>query len=53
MQELTKQELLLIKGGISGALINSIARLIDNLLEVGRSFGSGLRRIIAGRSCPL
>ncbi len=53
MKELKQTELLKIKGGISGAMVNSIARIIGSLLEAGRSFGSGLRRLISGRLCPL
>ncbi len=53
MQELNKYELIKIKGGLTGTMVNAIARLVDSLLETGRSLGSGLRRIILGTLCPL
>ncbi len=51
--KLSKNELLIIKGGITGAMVNAVARMISSLLEAGRSLGSGLRRLISGRLCPL
>ncbi len=53
MQELNKIELLSIRGGLTGTMVNAMARLVDSLLEAGRSLGSGLRRIITGTLCPL
>lgn len=55
MEKLTPNELFNIKGGIniSGTLLNSVARLMNSIMDVGRSLGSGLRRIINGRVCPL
>jgi hypothetical protein len=53
--ELTKSELLQIEGGISfsGALINALSRGMSIILEVGRSFGSSLRRSYSGAICPV
>ena len=55
MKKLNKNELYQVKGGIkiSGTLVNSVARLVNSLLEAGRSLGSGLRRLISGRLCPI
>ncbi|MBQ3142503.1 MAG: hypothetical protein IJB82_03250 [Bacilli bacterium] len=49
-----KDNLLMIIGGASsfnGTLINSISRLFDTLLEVGRSLGSAIRRMVDGTKC--
>ena len=50
---LSNQELIIISGGLSlsGTLINSISRGIDALLEVGRSLGTAIRRIINKNLC--
>ncbi|MDD4547899.1 MAG: hypothetical protein PHI05_04080 [Bacilli bacterium] len=55
MQILNKEELLKIEGGISisGTFINSIARGINVLLELGRSLGTSIRRSISKTLCPL
>ena len=52
---LEKKELLQIVGGISitGTLINSIIRAVNSFMDVGRSLGSAIRRIIGGNMCPL
>ena len=53
MQILNKEQLLLIEGGLSlsGTLINSFSSLIKNLMDVGRSFGTAVRRIGQGKLC--
>lgn len=52
MQQISKSELLNINGGaISASLITSIVRGINSLLDLGRSFGSAIRRIITGSYC--
>ena len=50
---LSNQELIIISGGLSlsGTLINSISRGINSLLEVGRSLGTAIRRIINKNLC--
>ena len=55
MKELNKNELLEITGGgsWSGAFFNSVSRAIDTVVNVGRSFGSAIRRITNGTLCPL
>lgn len=52
MNRLTNEELLKIQGGdISGAMLSSIVKGIDVLLELGKCFGSAIRRIIDKRPC--
>jgi len=52
---LEKEELLNIVGGINitASFINAIYRGINSVLDVGRSLGSTIRRIVGGRMCPL
>lgn len=52
---LNKEELLIIIGGasISGTLINAFVRAINAALEVGRSLGSAIRRVVNGQPCKL
>ncbi len=47
MKVLSKEELLEIKGGfkISSSLITAVVRVINVVLELGRSAGSAIRRI--------
>lgn len=53
--ELNENQLLNIVGGISisGTLINSIVRGINSILDLGRSFGTAIRRISSKKVCPL
>ena len=52
MKKLTTEELHSISGGgISATLINSITKGINVFLDLGRTVGSGLRRIISGKMC--
>ena len=53
--KLKREELLNIEGGlsISGALLNSFSRGIEIILELGRSFGTSLRRVRDDKVCPL
>ena len=49
---MTKEELRKINGGaISATLITSIVRGINSLLDLGRSFGTAIRRITSGTKC--
>lgn len=50
---LDKEELFKIFGGtsISGTLINSFVRAINTVLDIGRSLGTAIRRIISGTLC--
>lgn len=52
---LEKQELLQIVGGfnLSATYLNAIARGIETILDLGRSLGTAIRRIIDGGICTL
>ena len=52
---LNKEELLEIVGGtsISGTLINAFVRAINVALDVGRSLGSAIRRVMSKSMCSL
>ena len=50
--KLSKEELKSIYGGdISGSMLSSMVRGITILLELGRSLGSSLRRVLDGNMC--
>ena len=53
--ELNKNQLLNVVGGIniSGTLINSIVKGINSILDLGRSFGTAIRRISSKNICSL
>lgn len=53
--ELNKKELLKVYGGagVTAAMLNGFARTISTIVEVGRSFGSAIRRLYSGNVCPL
>ncbi len=54
MKELSKEQLLNITGGaITATLINAIVRGVSVFLDVGRSVGSALRRLISGNKCSI
>lgn len=54
MIELNNNALFNIRGGsISGSLINAFVRGIEALLDLGRSFGTAIRRISSKRICRL
>ena len=49
---LNEQELKNIEGGaITASWISSIAKVINSILDLGRSFGSAIRRIQTGTLC--
>ena len=52
---LKTNELKKIKAGasISTSLINSFIRGINSFLDIGRYFGSSIRRIFSNNSCPI
>lgn len=48
------KELMELTGGattISGTLINAICKLVNTLLELGRTVGSAIRSAQTGRRC--
>lgn len=50
--KLKETELYEIKGGaITATLFNSIARLINTVLDLGRTVGSSIRRIYSKNYC--
>ena len=53
-KEINNYELLQIVGGvsISGALISAFTKAITTALDVGRSLGTALKRIITKKLCP-
>lgn len=55
MIKLNKNELYDINGGvsISGTLISAVTRGINTLLDLGRSFGTAIRRIGSNNLCPV
>lgn len=55
IMKLNDKELKIIIAGasISGTLINSIVKGVNSFLDIGRYFGSSIRRLIGGNICPL
>lgn len=53
MIKLTKNELIEIEGGfnITGTLLNSITKGVSVIMDIGRSLGSSIRRIMSGNLC--
>ena len=53
--ELQKKELLQIQGGINinGTWINAVVRGIEAIMDLGRSFGTAIRRIGSNSVCSL
>ncbi len=50
--QLNETELYKIKGGgISTTLLNSVARLITTVLDLGRTVGTSIRRIYSKNYC--
>lgn len=52
---MTKKELLNIKGGINitGSLISSITKGISVFVNLGRTLGSSIRRIVSRSVCRI
>ena len=49
-----EEELLNVNGGsVSASLINSIARGVNTIFNLGRALGSATRRVVNGKMCPL
>lgn len=54
MKELNNKELMKIEGGASwltASFLNSAARAVETVLEIGRSLGSAIRRMVSGKYC--
>ena len=55
MKRLSNTELLSITGGAwySAAFFNAISRAATTLMDIGKSLGTSIRRLIDGSICPL
>lgn len=53
--KLTNKEAKMIVGGasITGTLINSLIKGFNSFMDIGRYFGSSLRRMFGGSYCSL
>jgi len=49
--QLKEQDLVLVQGGISAALLSTLYKIGVTFREVGYNFGSALKRLLTGRSC--
>lgn len=52
---LTNKELKSLKAGfsLSGTVINALVSSVKQLMDVGRYFGSGIRRLFSGKYCSM
>lgn len=55
MEKLSNEELAMIEGGvnITGTILKSFATLANTIADLGRNFGSALRRIASNKMCAL
>ena len=52
--ELNNDEMYAVNGGgISSAIVNAIAGIIEIIVEIGEKTGSSIRRLIEGEYCDL
>ena len=52
--ELKTEEMLKIEGGgIASPMINALTKAVIALYDLGKGFGSALRRAISGKYCPV
>ena len=52
MKKLSKKEMSLINGsGLTGTLINAVKNGILSIADIGRYFGSSIRRLVEGNLC--
>ena len=52
--ELKTEEMLKIEGGgIASPMINALTKAVTALYDLGKGFGSALRRAISGKYCPV
>ncbi len=51
--KLENAQLINIQGGssITSGMLNAISRIIDSIMDVGRSLGTAIRMIYSNRSC--
>ena len=49
-----EEELVNVRGGgLSATMISAVSRGVNTFYDLGRSFGSALRRAISGKTCRL
>ncbi len=49
---LSNEELMEVKGGaISGAVLDSVIKIMDKIFEIGASLGDSLTRLFSKKSC--
>lgn len=49
---LTEKELLLVKGGaLSGPVLNGIIEIYNKIYDLGRNFGTLIKRVVKKRYC--
>lgn len=55
MKELKNEQLYEVQGGFSfsASFLNSLARSVNSILELGRTFGSSIRRISCNSYCKV
>lgn len=53
--KLTKKESKKIKAGasITASFLNSLIRGFNSFIDIGRYFGSSIRRLFGGKYCPI
>ena len=52
MNTLNNSQLIqIVGGGFSAALLNSISRGVNTILELGRLFGTSVRMMVTGKRC--
>jgi len=50
--QLTKEELFEVQGGsITASFLNALSRAASTILDIGRSIGSSLRRMVTRNYC--
>lgn len=55
MKELSEEELKKVVGGLdlNAGILNSFVRAFEIILEIGRSFGTSIRRISGSSICEI
>ena len=51
MKNLSKEELIAVKGGMTSAMLNALARAVSVMFSVGQAVGSAVRRAVRGSYC--
>lgn len=55
MRKLNNQELMEIEGGatLTASFLNAASRALSTLMDIGRSLGTSIRRMINGSYCSI